>query len=93
MKDMPPVTECDVENCFYNRNKLCHAAAINIGGEHPNCDTFVSEPDHTRRNEGSMVGACHVTHCRFNNQMLCQASSIHVAPHSGHADCATFEQA
>ena len=39
-----------------------------------------------------MVGACHVKDCRWNTEMVCRASGITVTPHSGHADCATFEK-
>ena len=91
MKDMPPVLHCDVDNCFYNRSKNCHAPAINVGGDEPICDTFVAERQHIHRSEGSQVGACHVRTCRWNSDLLCHASGINVSPVGGHADCATFE--
>ncbi|WP_406445547.1 hemerythrin domain-containing protein [Streptomyces sp. NBC_00631] len=28
---MPAVTECEVENCAYNRDRACHALAITVG--------------------------------------------------------------
>lgn len=44
IQGMPPVTRCDVENCFYTRGLLqCHASAINVGGDHPGCDTFIPQ--------------------------------------------------
>ncbi len=49
MQGIPPVTKCEVENCFYNHDLQCHAAAINIGGDHPACDTFISQQQHTMR--------------------------------------------
>ncbi|HCF62019.1 MAG TPA: DUF1540 domain-containing protein [Myxococcales bacterium] len=92
MNDMPPVIRCDATTCFFNRNNNCHAPAINVGGPHPECDTFTTESRHIGRREGSMVGACHVRDCRWNKDLLCSAQGIHVSPHSNHADCTTFEK-
>jgi len=89
--DMPPVAKCEVENCFYNRNLACHAPAINVGGEHPMCDTFLATGGHIARAENSEVGACHVSDCRFNMDLTCNADNILVACHNDHADCKTFE--
>ena len=90
MQEMPPVSKCKVENCFYNRDLQCHAPAINVGGEHPSCDTFIPQPQHINRAESSQVGACHVSQCKFNADLLCQASGIVVGHHADHADCETF---
>ena len=88
----PPVSKCEVENCFYNRNLMCHAPAINVGGEdHPMCDTFIPEKDHISGEQMSMVGACHVSICEYNQELTCQASGIVVGWHEQHADCKTFE--
>jgi hypothetical protein len=92
MNQMPQVAKCDVDNCFYNRDLQCHAPAINIGGEHPNCDTFISTNNHIGLADLSTVGACHVNQCRFNADLTCQASSVVVGHHADHADCCTFEQ-
>ena len=91
MADMPPVSFCEVEQCFFNREQACHAPAINIGGSHPNCDTFITQSDHIHRDGNAGVGACHVAQCRWNNDMTCQASGIEVKMHSDHADCMTFD--
>lgn len=90
MKGMPPVAGCDVNECFYNREKNCHAPAINVGGDHPLCDTFVSQSGHIGRSDTGMVGACHVRDCRYNSDMTCSAQAIQVGHHTGHADCVTF---
>lgn len=90
MNGMPPVSRCEVTNCFYNNNKACHAPAINVGGDHPACDTYIAQPKHIARQEMGMVGACHVSECKHNAQLMCQARAIDVSEHSGHADCATF---
>jgi hypothetical protein len=92
MDQLPPVIKCDVMNCFYNTSKACHAPAINVGGDHPSCDTFVARATHIARQGPSMVGACHVSTCRHNQDMMCSASGISVTGHEGHADCATFEK-
>ncbi len=45
MDGLPPVSKCQVEQCFYNIDQLCHAPAINVGGEmHPACDTSSGAP-------------------------------------------------
>jgi len=89
---MPPVKMCDVLQCFYNREKMCHAPAINVGGSHPLCDTFLAAGNHIPRNEMSAVGACHVSQCRYNQELTCHADGINVVLHNDHADCGTFEQ-
>ncbi|HOF87749.1 MAG TPA: DUF1540 domain-containing protein [Armatimonadota bacterium] len=91
MEQLPPVTKCDVEECFYNRQTMCHAPAINVGGEHPNCDTFIPKGEHIMRSNTAMVGACHVDQCEYNQELTCHAAGIVVTHHLQHADCDTFE--
>ena len=91
MNEMPPVTRCSVDKCFYNREMQCHAPAINIGGDHPLCDTFIPKMEHINRSGTGTVGACHVAQCKYNADMLCCASGISVSSHSDHADCNTFQ--
>ncbi len=92
MNGMPPVSRCAVTNCFYNTNNACHAPAINVGSDHPVCDTFIAEPMHIGRQDTGMVGACHMADCRFNADMTCTAKGIEVSGHADHADCVTFAQ-
>ncbi|HEX2951811.1 MAG TPA: DUF1540 domain-containing protein [Armatimonadota bacterium] len=91
MNTMPPVDKCDVENCFYNHDLQCHAQAINVGGDHPNCDTFIPMGNHIARSENGEVGACHVAQCKYNADLCCNAQGINVCHHTEHADCCTFE--
>ena len=92
MDGLPPVSQCQVEKCFYNINQLCHAPAINVGGEmHPACDTFIQRTEHIHRQNTALVGACHTSECRYNNDLTCSATGIVVTEHAGHADCGTFE--
>ncbi|MHB9155634.1 MAG: DUF1540 domain-containing protein [Endomicrobiales bacterium] len=89
--DMVNVIDCSAVNCVYNVNKQCHTMAITVGSDHARCESFMEQT----QKEGVMdltgrVGACHVGNCQFNESLECHASGIHVNPHSGHADCMTF---
>jgi hypothetical protein len=88
---MPPVSKCDVTQCFYNRDAMCHAPAINVGGEHPMCDTFITANNHIPGDQMSAVGACHVAQCEYNQDLTCRADGILVGLHNNHADCFTYE--
>lgn len=90
MDGFPPVSRCQVDQCFYNRSEMCHAPAINVGGSHPSCDTFIPEPTHISREGTGLVGACHVSQCKFNADLTCTANGIVVAYHADHADCDTY---
>jgi len=88
---MPPVKTCDMTECFYNQAQQCHACAINVGGSHPQCDTFTKSGDHSSPCDAGQVGACKVTQCKYNNDLMCSAPGIEVGHHLAHADCLTFE--
>jgi len=91
MAGLPPVSKCEVDQCFYNRELACHAPAINVGdADHPACDTFIATGSHMSRGATALVGACHVSHCVHNRELTCSAQAIDVTQHAGHADCATF---
>jgi hypothetical protein len=88
----PEVVECLAENCGYNRDKACHATAINVGGPHQECDTFIkSSAKGGMEDMEAGVGACKVTGCGFNKAMLCSAKSVKIGMHGSHADCQTFK--
>ncbi len=91
-KKMPVINECEMINCAYNQQRICHAMAITVGdGACPMCDTFLDQPG--KGGVGDMkggVGACRVTECQFNDSLECSASSIRVANHSSHPDCGTY---
>ncbi|MHB0913395.1 MAG: DUF1540 domain-containing protein [Armatimonadota bacterium] len=88
---MPEVSRCSVRECYYNENNLCHANAIQVGSEHPVCDTFISAGQHGAPSYIGRVGACHVSNCEYNRDLSCIADGIDVGKHSEHADCLTFE--
>jgi hypothetical protein len=90
---MPQVTECDVSECAYNKDSMCHALAITIGDDrHPRCDTFLASA--SRGGDAGwigQVGACKVESCKFNKNFECGAQGIRVAHHKAAcADCQTF---
>lgn len=88
---VPQVRTCEVTECSYNSDQHCHAVAIQVGQEHPRCDTYTPLGSRSgAMDQIANVGACKVSHCSFNNLLLCAAPDINVAHHSGHADCVTF---
>lgn len=96
MTKMPQISQCDVEECAYNKSSKCHALAVTIGdGGHPRCDTFTSGGQHGGDPSASgQVGACKVSTCKFNKSLECSAASIRVGHHKQScADCQTFQTA
>lgn len=91
MQGQADVETCLVEQCTYNCREECCAPDIQVGGDHPLCDTFTTgevQPTDTM----ASVGGCDVTQCHFNDSMDCMAAGITVSNHAGHADCLTFRQ-
>lgn len=84
-----PVLTCTVQDCSYNRSESCHAPGIEVGSEHPACDTYTIGPASISADEASVMG-CKVEECEFNAEMNCHAAGITVSFHSAHADCITF---
>lgn len=88
---MPEVKKCTVNDCFYWGDDTCRANAIQVGDEHPMCDTYVKAGQHGGPANTGKVGACHTSNCEYNKQLSCSALSIDVGFHAQHADCLTFE--
>src|SRR3989338_1926926 len=88
---LPNVEECTVVNCAYNKDNLCHAAAITVGGDIPCCDTFTNDRGKGGIPEIGSVGACKVVNCEYNDSLECSAGSIVVGSLECKADCLTFE--
>ena len=89
--DIPKVLACSMNECAFNREKQCHALAINVGGGHPSCDTFTNKSSRAGGSEGNAgIGACKVSKCRYNKALECNAPGITVGHHESHADCKTF---
>ena len=91
MNTAPDVKKCTVLDCFYNTSQICHASAIQVGSDHPMCDTFIVNHRHDQPADQAMVGACHQADCEYNMILSCNAPSIDVGWHEQHADCLTYE--
>ncbi|MDR0305677.1 MAG: DUF1540 domain-containing protein [Chitinispirillales bacterium] len=93
MGQMTKIIDCDALQCIYNKDKLCHTLAINVGDDEPICDTFMS----SSTNKGGFqdvvggVGSCKVQDCEYNKSFECTAVGIHVTMQQGHPDCVTYK--
>ncbi|QKX17534.1 DUF1540 domain-containing protein [Microbulbifer sp. YPW1] len=89
--DMPEVSRCAATECAYNTDSACHARAITIGdGEDPDCDTFFSNHEHTKRERVAGVGACKVTGCNHNQDFECSADQIELGYSGDSVNCLTY---
>lgn len=90
--DMPMVEKCNIEDCSYNADNICHAKAITIGdGESPLCDTlFCGSKTIPVTSLQAGVGACKVSACSFNNDLECSAESISIGLQDDNAGCMTY---
>lgn len=93
MEEEGRVTNCTVEECSYNQNRECHAPAIEVGTEHPMCDTFTTSQVSQSSEAMPMISRCDVDVCKFNESLMCHAPGITVDHHSEHADCLTYTPA
>ncbi len=94
--DMPKVEKCQIAECCYNADEMCHALAITIGGDgsHPACDTYCGY--RTKGGDPTLmagVGACKVSECTYNQSLECTAPAIDVGRGPDQADCLTFRRA
>ena len=91
--EMAKILKCEVSDCSYNVEQICHALAITVGdGVHPRCDTFFR----SGVKGGDMsciggVGACRVSSCTYNNSLECRALEICVGYQGDEVDCLTFK--
>lgn len=83
------VLTCTVADCSYNKMLECWAPDIQVGEDHPRCDTFTSQTV-PLADAAAVVGWCGVSECGFNAGSHCGARGITVDHHSQHADCVTF---
>jgi hypothetical protein len=90
--DMPEVNTCEVSECSYNGEGLCHALAITVGDQQTaRCDTFCDlGKQGGDRSTAGHVGACKMDDCAFNEQLECQAPAISVAHKGSEVDCMTY---
>lgn len=83
------VLTCLAEDCSYNCRDECCAPVIEVGSEHPACDTFTTGAVEEAAGE-PQISKCDVGQCHYNHDSLCGAAGVTMLAHSGHADCATF---
>ena len=83
------VMTCHVGMCSWNCDDQCCSPSIEIGDDHPRCDTFTTTPQHPTDMMASVMD-CKVSQCHFNSDMMCGATGITLGAHSGHADCETY---
>lgn len=92
---MPKVLDCNMGNCAYNKDNMCHAMAITIGDtpSNPACDTFIETAAHDGGfpDVVASVGACRASDCCHNEHLECMADNVHVTnnPQSS-PSCSTF---
>lgn len=85
------VETCLVEDCSWNCRDECCAPSVEIGDEHPRCDTYTTGAVMPADNMASVLD-CKVEDCHFNHSMACGASGITLGHHHDHADCLTYRQ-
>lgn len=83
------VMTCKAEDCSYNCREECCAPAIEVGEDHPRCDTFTTG-EVSLTDAASTVQDCKASDCHFNHAMACSAAGVTLATHASHADCLTF---
>lgn len=90
--EMPKVKQCNVEECGFNTEQMCHAKAITVGDlDNPGCDTFMDSDSHTESLRIAGVGACKVQSCQFNRDFECSAETIAVGYKDQKVNCLTFK--
>ncbi len=88
---MPKVLFCNVQECAYNEQNACHAAAITVDSPEPLCDTFFQASKKGGMAElTGAVGACKNDTCVYNESFECSASGINVFKHGERAECETY---
>ena len=92
---MPPVKQCGVDKCAYNKQHACHALAITVGdpGGHRACDTFCASARHGGVLEATAgVGACKTDDCKFNQAYECSASAVSIGMLHNEPDCVSYQE-
>jgi len=91
---MPSVMKCEMAACAYNKDEMCHALAITVGGHGcPECDTMIQEKMEAGDPDAmGSVGACKVSACVHNMKLECAADSIVVRRAGNSAACRMYER-
>lgn len=83
------VLTCLAEDCSFNCRDECCAPVIEVGEDHPKCDTFTTG-EVAIADSAATVQDCKVMDCHFNQSMECTAAGVTLSTHSSHADCMTY---
>jgi len=89
MHGEPLVLTCLAEDCSWNCRDECCAPSVEIGDDHPRCDTFTTG-EVIPMPQMAAIKDCQVSDCHFNNSRMCGASGITLNSHASHADCMTY---
>lgn len=90
-REMAKIISCNAEKCSYNREILCNALAINVGGSGAICNAFVNTEVKCIGNEmESSVTACKMQDCKFNDCLICNAPAIDIRINGNQAICNRF---
>ena len=91
-QEMTEVAGCGVTPCAFNKNKQCHALAINVGNTHDHrCDTMLRSIQHTLQTKTAGVGACKAADCVHNVNFECEADAVNVGIKFGQVECLTYD--
>ena len=93
--EMPSIYSCEVTECAYNKDKMCHALGITIGdSQGPMCDTFLDRSqvqcEGGDPEQVGHVGACRMSDCVYNERLECSAGDIAVGHEGRKIDCLTY---
>ena len=90
--EMSKVIQCEVADCAYNADDMCHARAITVGDmANPRCDTYcMSSTKCSDMSCTACVGACKTAVCMFNDGLECDSSEVSVGYSENGVNCLTF---
>ena len=83
------VLTCSAQDCSYNDDRCCCAPMIEVGSDHPMCDTYTRDSVERSSIEPE-ISRCSIQDCSFNSSQSCHAPAVTVMSHADHADCGTF---
>ena len=99
--------KCGVENCTYNKERLCSKGDIMVGGKHADnaddtcCESFMERRDgaftsSTAHPSKTISIDCEAVKCVYNSNYKCVADHVDItgcgADSSRETSCATFAE-
>lgn len=105
---MPGTISCSVESCSYNKDRICSASILNIGGseaqitEATSCETYLKQSEYSNLAETVSRGHtetifCSVNTCAYHAKEHCTLNEIEVGSLKevdtyNETDCLSFER-